>query len=152
MLTPLAPTFSAQSAVRPQRKRRPPQGNRRGVAATEFAVCLPVLLLLVLGMMETCSMIFLKQSLAVAAYEGAHTAVKPDATAAEVEAVCQGILADRRVRDAQITVTPGNLSSLPPGDYIEVRITAPSDSNGMLPLRFFRGKTLDAAAVVMKEI
>ena len=125
---------------------------RRGLAATEFAVCLPVLLLIILGMMETCSMIFVKQSLAVAAYEGAHTAVKPDATAAEVQAVCQAILADRRVDNAEITVTPGDLPGTPVGDYIEVRITAPSDSNGMLPLRFFRGKTLDASAVVMKEL
>lgn len=127
-------------------------GHRRGLAATEFAVCLPVLLLVVMGMMETCSMIFLKQSLAVAAYEGAHTAVKPEATAAEVETVCQAILADRRVRDAVVTVTPGNLPGMPVGEYIEVRITAPSENNNMLPLRFFRGKILDASAVVMKEI
>lgn len=97
-------------------------------------------------------MIFLKQSLAVAAYEGAHTAVKPEATAAEVETVCQAILADRRVRDAVVTVTPGNLPGMPVGEYIEVRITAPSENNNMLPLRFFRGKILDASAVVMKEI
>jgi Flp pilus assembly protein TadG len=135
-----------------RRTRRFAAGSRRGLAATEFAVCLPVLLLVVMGMMETCSMIFLKQSLAIAAYEGAHTAVKPDATAAEVQTVCQAILADRRVRDAVVTVTPGDLPGLAVGQYLEVRITAPSENNNMLPLRFFRGKTLDASAVVMKEI
>jgi hypothetical protein len=152
----MPPLLSSQTAIgsphRHRRGLRSSRSERRGLAATEFAVCLPVLLLFVLGMVETCSMIFLKQSLAVAAYEGAHTAVKPNATAADVEAVCQGIFADRRIQGANVTVTPGDIRATPVGEFIEVRITAPSDSNGMLPLRFFRGKTLDAAAVVMKEI
>ena len=142
------PSSHRIAAAAPRRVRR----DRRGLAATEFAVCLPVLLLVVLGMMETCSMIFLKQSMAIAAYEGAHQAVKPDATAAEVQTVCQSILADRRVRDAVVTVTPNNLPALAVGEYIEIQVTAPSESNNMLPLRFFRGKVLDASAVVMKEI
>lgn len=133
-------------------QRHPIKNSRRGVAATEFAVCLPVLLLLVLGMMETCSMIFLKQSLAITAYEGAHTAVKADATAAEVQTICDGILADRRIQGATITVTPNNIAAVPAGDYIEIRVTAPTDRNGLLPLNFFRGRQIDAAAVVMKEI
>ncbi|MGI9456232.1 MAG: TadE/TadG family type IV pilus assembly protein [Aeoliella sp.] len=128
------------------------QPNRRGVAATEFAVCLPVIVLLVLGMIETCSMIFVKQSLAVAAYEGAHTAVKDQATAAEVRATCNSILADRRVNAATVSVLPNDLPGTPPGDFMTVRISAPSDQNGLLPLRFFRGKTLEASAVIMKEI
>lgn len=126
--------------------------SRRGVAAAEFAVCLPVMVLLVLGMIETCSMVFLKQSLSVAAYEGAHVAVKPGATSAEVRATCEGILRDRRVNDATVQVTPNDIPSTPQGDYMEVRITAPSNRNSVLPLRFFRGATIDAAAVVMKEI
>ncbi|MEM6799664.1 MAG: TadE/TadG family type IV pilus assembly protein [Planctomycetota bacterium] len=126
--------------------------NRRGVAATEFAVCLPVLVLLLLGMIETCSMVFLKQSLACAAYEGAHTALMPDATAADVRRVCEEILADRRVQGATIDVSPSNLNSMPDGDYLEVTITAPSDRNGVIPGRFFRGQTLSSTAVMMKEI
>lgn len=133
-------------------KRRTRNSNRRGVAAAEFAVCLPVMVLLVLGMIETCSMIFLKQSLAVAAYEGAHMAVKPGATSAEVRATCQGILRDRRVNAANIQINPGSVDAVAPGDYMTIRVTAPSDRNGVLPLKFFRGKNLESAATVMKEI
>ncbi len=125
---------------------------RRGVAATEFAVCLPVLVLLMLGMIEACTMIFLKQSLACAAYEGAHTAVMPNATAADVRSVCEGILEDRRVRDATIQITPNNLTNLAEGQYFEVRISAPSSSNAVLPGRFFRGRTLSSSATMMKEV
>ena len=126
--------------------------DRQGVAAVEFAVCLPVILLLVLGMIETCSMIFVKQSLAVAAYEGAHAGVKFKATASEVRTTCEGILRDRRVKGATITVTPNDLRSLPLGEYFTIRVDAPSDSNGFLPLRFFRGTRLESSAVMMKEI
>lgn len=136
--------------TRPQNSKR--MAPRRGVAAAEFAVCLPVMVLLLTGMIETCSMVFLKQSLAVAAYEGAHTAVKPNATTADVRATCQSILADRRINDADIQVTPAEILGLAPGEYMTIRITAPSNSNGVLPLRFFRGVTIDASAVVMKEI
>ncbi len=132
----------------PKRVRR----SRHGVAAAEFAVCLPVIVLLVLGMIETCSMVFLKQSLSVAAYEGAHMAVKPGATADDVRATCNSILLDRRVNAATVQVTPSDIVSTPEGEYMEIRVTAPSDRNGMLPLRFFRGNNIDAAAIVMKEI
>lgn len=134
------------------RARRPTHTPRRGVAATEFALCLPIMVLLVVGMIETCSMVFLKQSLAVAAYEGAHTAVRPGATTADVQSTCEGILRDRRIDGATVTVAPGEVSDIPAGDYMTIRIAAPSDQNNVLPLKFFRGTTIDASAVVMKEI
>lgn len=126
--------------------------DRRGVAAAEFAVCLPVLILLLLGMIETCSMIFLKQALACAAYEGAHTAVLADATAADVRTVADGILADRRVRGGTVEVIPNNLPGLAAGEFFEIRVSAPTDRNSILPGRFFRGQTLRSSAVFMKEI
>lgn len=125
--------------------------QRRGVAATEFAVCLPVMILLLLGTIECCSMIFLKQSLAVAAYEGGHTALLPDATSAEVQAAGAAVLADRRVNSATIQLVPGALSSVAEGDFFEVRVSAPTDANRILPLSFFGGQTLSASAVFMKE-
>ncbi|MEM9660354.1 MAG: TadE/TadG family type IV pilus assembly protein, partial [Planctomycetota bacterium] len=39
------------------------RSTRCGLAVTELAVCLPVVVLLVLAMIEACTMIFLKQSL-----------------------------------------------------------------------------------------
>lgn len=132
--------------------RRSNKTRRHGVAATEFAVCLPIMVLLALGMIETCSMVFLKQSLAVAAYEGAHTAVKPGATSADVRITCESILRDRRIDGATITVAPGEVANVPAGEYMTIRITAPSDQNNVLPLQFFRGANIDAAAVMMKEI
>lgn len=141
-----------QSKQRASRAVKQTVHDRNGVAAAEFAVCLPVLILLLLGMIETCSMLFLKQALACAAYEGAHTAVLADATAADVRTVAEGILRDRRVQNGTIEVIPNNLPALAEGEFFEIRVSAPTDSNSILPGRFFRGQTLSSSAVFMKEI
>lgn len=134
-----------------RRRQTPQNGDRRGVAASELAVCLPVIALLVLAMIEACTMIFLKQSLTVAAYEGARTALVPNATDAQVQAACDGVLRDRRVQAAQVTLRPANLASVASGEYIEVIVAAPTDPNSVIPGSFLRGRTLSATAVMMKE-
>src|SRR5690349_16362046 len=80
--------------------------KRQGVAASELAVCLPVLVLLVLAMIEACTMIFLKQSLTVSAYEGVRIALLPNATTSQAQAAANSVLADRRVKNGAVTVTP----------------------------------------------
>jgi Flp pilus assembly protein TadG len=121
------------------------------VAAAELAVCLPVIVLLVLGMIEACTMIFLKQSLTVAAYEGARTAIRPNADAADVQSTCDGVLTDRRVAAGVVAVSPKDISSAAIGDYIEVTVSAPAGRNSVIPGSFFRGRTLSATASMMKE-
>lgn len=124
--------------------------RRRGVAAAELAVCLPVMVLLVVGTIETSSMIFLKQSLTVAAYEGGRTAIIPAATSADVIATCQEILSDRRVNGASIDVSP-DVESAVTGDFIQVQVTAPCNQNTIITGRFFRNRDLIGAASFMKE-
>jgi hypothetical protein len=127
------------------------RANRRAVAASELAVCLPVLVLLVLAMIESCTMIFLKQSLTVAAYEGVREALEPAADAIGVRAKCDGVLTDRRVQGGEVVVTPANFDTLAPGQYIRVTVSAPAGRNSVIPGSFFRGRTLSASATMMKE-
>lgn len=125
--------------------------TRRGVAATELAVCLPVVVLIVIATIEACSALFLKQSLTVAAYEGVRTALAERSTPSNVEATCQQILQDRKVQGATITISPKNITSLKPGDFIDVTVSAPCDENSVVPAAFYRGKTLSATASMMVE-
>jgi Flp pilus assembly protein TadG len=129
----------------------PHRRRRRGVAAVELAVCLPVIVLLVLGTIEACSMIFLKQSLSVAAYEGARTAVVPGMTKDDVQAACQQLLADRNVSGGQVTVKPADIVALNPGDFVDVTVSAPCNANSVVPNTFYRGRTLSATASMMIE-
>src|SRR5829696_4259926 len=89
--------------------------TRRGVAAAELAVCLPIVVLLVIATIESCSALFLKQSLTASAYEGVRAAIKKGATTASVQTACNQILADRRITGTQVTLTPTTISSLKPG-------------------------------------
>jgi len=125
--------------------------NARGVAAAELAVCLPVVVLLVVATIEACSAVFLKQSLTVAAYEGARTALVEGATANTVQAKCDQILSDRRIEGGTVTVQPSDIASLRPGDFIDVTVTAPCAANAVVPTSFYRGRTLSATAAMMIE-
>jgi Flp pilus assembly protein TadG len=125
--------------------------SRQGVAAAEFAVCLPVMVLLVLAMIESCTMIFLKQSLTVTAYEGVRTALEESAVGADVQSTCQQILADRQIQGGTVTINPTNFEALSPGEYIEVTVSAQADLNSVIRGSFFSGKTLTATATMMKE-
>lgn len=128
-----------------------PRPRRRGVAATEFAVCLPIIVLLVLGTIEACSMIFLKQTLAIAAYEGARTAIIPGATKAQVEAACNQLLTDRKVTGGTVVVKPANFDALAPGEFVDVTVRAPCNANSIVRNKFYKGKTLTSTASMMIE-
>ena len=133
-------------------RRRLPNGKSRlGVAAAELAVCLPVVVLLVIATIEACSALFLKQSLTAAAYEGVRTAIDQGATTASIQAACNQILDDRKIQGAKITIKPSNIASLNPGDFVDVTVTAPCNSNTPVPTTFYRGRTLSATASMMFE-
>ena len=126
-------------------------GKRRGVAAAELAVCLPVVVLLVIGTLEACSALFLKQSLTVAAYEGVRTALEEGATTTTVQAACNQVLTDRKIQGAKITITPSNIAALNPGDFIDITVSAPCSPNSIVPAAFYKGRTLSATASMMIE-
>jgi Flp pilus assembly protein TadG len=125
--------------------------KRRGVAAAELAVCLPVVVLMVLATIEACTMIFLKQSLTVASYEGVRTALVKDATSADVQAACKQVLSDRRVDGATVTINPSNVAALQPGDRVAVTVDAPCAPNSALPVMFYKGNTLESTSTMMIE-
>ncbi|TWU29894.1 TadE/TadG family type IV pilus assembly protein [Bythopirellula polymerisocia] len=132
-------------------RRNHSQSLRSGVAAAEFAVCFPVVVLIVLATIEACTMVFLKQSLTVAAYEGARTAISLNATTAQAEQSAQQILTERRVRGGTVSMTPSNLAGVNAGEYIEVEVSAPATLNSVVPITFYRGRNLKASATMMRE-
>lgn len=128
-----------------------PRESRRGAAMVEFALTLPLLLIIVLGTIESCSMLHLKQTLHIAAYEAARVALVPKTTNAQVTNAAQAILTDRRVQGSAISITPSSFSSAPISSYITVTVTAPSNSNFAVPLLFYRNKTITGSCSMMKE-
>ena len=130
-------------------KRR--QFGRRGVAAVEFAVCLPVIVLLVFGAIEASSFIFLKQSLNVAAYEGIRESIRVDADNANGMDRASNILNSRNVQDFFVSFPSGESGDATRGDEIVIEVTAPTSTNSPLAGQFVSNRTLTARVVMVKE-
>lgn len=124
---------------------------RHGLAAAELAVCLPIIVLILLASIEACSAVFLKHSLTAAAYEGVRVALDQNGTSASVKAKCEEILSDRRVKGATVKIKPASVESLKPGEYVDVTITAPCSENAIVPVTFYRGRSMSATASMMIE-
>jgi Flp pilus assembly protein TadG len=128
-----------------------PHRVRRGVCATELAVCLPLLLLFVVGAVECCTMIYVDQTLAIASYEGVREAIRFDATNDEVEDQCQLLLTARRVSGATIDIDPPDVAQVPRGTEISITVSASCGENSVLTVWFFDDKTLTETSKMVKE-
>lgn len=125
--------------------------DRQGLAVVELAIYLPLLILLVFGSIDCCTMIYLKHSLTVASYEGARVALQSGSNSGDVTAASATFLAMRQVQGANITTTPANVNSAQPGDVVTVRVSAPCAANAMVVSKFFGGTTLASTTTVIKE-
>ena len=127
------------------------RSDRRGVAAVEFAVCLPVIVLLVFGSIEASSFIFLKQSLNVAAYEGIREAVRSGSTSSDAIDRAENILSSREVNDFQVRFPSGNVANASRGSEIVIEVSAPTETNSPLAGQFITNRVLTARVVMVKE-
>jgi len=99
------------------------RNRERGAAAVEFALVLPVLLLLVLGMLEFSRAYNVQISLTSAAREGARVmAIHDDPTMAQNAAVAAA--PSVALTTAQVAVSPSSCSANP-GATVNVTITYP---------------------------
>lgn len=125
--------------------------NRRGAAVVEFAVCLPLIVLIVFGSIEAASMLFLRQATVQSAYEGAKVAIQADATDADVQAAATQVIAGRQLSNVTISTIPASIDDLDPGTTIQVTVSAPGDENSMFPFGPFRNRQVSADAFMVKE-
>ncbi len=148
---PSNPGQQNQSGV-PHRRGVPRRGRaRRAVAAAEFAVCLPILVLLVFGAIEASSFIFLKQALSVAAYEGAREAALNNSTSTAAKDRAANILAARNVQGFEVRFPDGDPNAVQRGNEISVEVVAPTQPNSPLAGQFVSNRDLVARVVMLKE-
>ena len=133
-----------------RRCRTRPEG-RRGVATVELAVCLPVLLLLVVGAIESSNFIFLKQAVTVAAYEAAQVSTRAGGKAADGQQRAQQILAARSVDSSTITFSPANPDQAVRGTLVSVSVTAPVSANSIGLDWFYDDQSVSAAVTMVRD-
>ena len=99
-------------------------GKRCGVATVETAVCLPFILLMVFAGVEFSNVVFLKQTVNLAAYEAAKTLTAPGDNNALAIQTAQGIMTTRRTPNYTISITPAVTENTPRGTSVSVTVTA----------------------------
>jgi Flp pilus assembly protein TadG len=101
--------------------------NRRGATTVELALVLPVLFLVVFAAFEFSRLNMLKHLADAAAYEGAREGIVIGATASDVQAKANAILAAGYAVDATITTIPATITEST--TVVEVQVSIPVDGN-----------------------
>lgn len=116
--------------------------TRRGVAAVETAVCLPVVFIVVFGAIEISSGIFQQHVVRTAVHETAKIAARGTSDLSDAQAICEEIL-DQRGFPPEFTATlaivpRGNPATGPLGTDFNTGSVAPDVNNvgGGFPVTF----------------
>jgi TadE-like protein len=125
--------------------------SRNGVAAVEFAVCLPVLVLIVFGMIEASNAIYLKHALTIGAYEVARSVSEPGGLESDAETRFNEVMSARGIENATFTINPSIDSTVLPGTPISVTVQAPANSNSIGPQWYYRDATLSATIGMVRN-
>jgi len=126
---------------------KPGSFTRRGAATVELAICLPAMVLVTLGAIESTNAIYLKQSLTSIAYEGVRLATSSGGTTADAESLCQQLLTSRNISGATVTCTSISANTAP-GTPITVNVAASVSNNSVGVSRYFRSTILTGSATM----
>jgi len=96
-----------------------------------------------LATIEACAMIYLKQTLKIAAFEGARVGMVPGSIALNVQAQSQLVLTDHSVVKSSISMLPAEPASLVNGDFFRVTVSAQCAPNSLIGGWFYAGRTLN---------
>ena len=126
---------------------------RQGVAAVEVAICLPVLFTLTLATMDLCSLFFLKESVTIAAYEGARQGIDRGQTDADVRERVQEFLDERSIAygGSVVTISSPGFDSADTLEHVTVTVTVPCRNNLLAPDGLYGELSVSASVTMRKE-
>lgn len=127
--------------------------RRRGTATAEFAVCLPVLVVLIIGINETCSAIFLKEQVTVAAYEGARIGIQRQGTNEQVEQRIIDFLNERGIvfdESEVVSISTPSFNDATAMVHVTTTVSVPVSGNSITG-SFFTDQDVSASVTLRKE-
>ena len=126
--------------------------NRRGVAAVEFAVVLPVFLLLVFGMIEYGRMIMVQQIITNASREGARVAILDGMTNADVTSTIDTYLNNSGIAGANVSVATNPPVAPDYAESMTIAVDIPFGQVSWLPTPIYlSGRLLTATTTMRRE-
>jgi Flp pilus assembly protein TadG len=117
----------------------------------ELAVCLPVIMLLVLGSIEAASLIFIKQAMVQTAYEASIVAIKNNSTNADAIAAANQVVRGHRLNGLTLSFSPADVARAPRGSVVAVTATVPAGSHRLINSRIIGVDQVSATALMIKE-
>lgn len=109
------------------------------------------MVVLVFSSVEMANGIFLKQAVAVAAYEGARTASQTLGTEAAARTRIDEVLTARGISNETVTISP-SLTNVVRGTQISVTVSVPSSELGsVLSLQFLNNKTFARTVTMVRQ-
>ena len=127
--------------------------RRKGVAAAEFAVVLPIFVTLFIGVNETCTALYLKEQVTIAAYEGARVGIQRKSTNAFAVDRVKDFLDERGVTyDAQkvVVISSPGFDTAQTMEHVTTTVTVPLKGNSLTG-GFFTDQELSASVTMRKE-
>ena len=110
-----------------------------------------------MGTLEACAGIYLKESITICAFEGTRVGVRRNGTAQDVRDTVLAALADRQViipgddSSLGVTITPSNFDSLDALDEINVQIVAPTAGNSLYIFDSFVNRNVSCSVTMVRE-
>ena len=141
--------FVSHNRLENSRRRK---SRRRGAAAAEFAVVLPVFMLVVFGIFEFGRMIMVQQVLTNASREGARLACIDGSSVTDVQSAVNTYLINASISGVTVNVTPNPLSNATPGSQVTVATSVPfADVSWVSSGWFTTDVTLSSNCVMRRE-
>ncbi len=127
--------------------------GRRGAAATEMALVLPVFIMLILGMFELGRALMIKQSLTYAAQDACRVAILDGSTLASVRSKATASLQPIGIVATSVTVTtdPTAPSSGGYNTPVSVTVSVPYADVSIVPSTFIPGTAVLSVTVTMRR-
>lgn len=145
--------FSLSRQLKRPRRRR---NQRRGGAIVETAFCIPLVILLMLGTLEVCSAIYLRESLKVAAFEGIRVGIRKGGTPQDIQDRANAVLQSRGItipNNGQfgVKITPADFNNIQALEPVTVQVIAPTQGNSAFIFNSFLNRRVAAHVTMVRE-
>lgn len=117
----------------------------------EFALSLPLFLAIGFGTLETCRMLYLRQSLKIAAYEAARIAIVPGVDAEAVKDQSDLILNGRNVSSYNFSCSPADPDAANLGEVITVTVSVNAADYAIIGGWFYQDDVVTQSVSIMAE-
>ena len=122
----------------------------KGALTVEFALTLPVLLMILFAAYELGRANMLRNTAEAAAYEGARRGIVPGRDADDVRDTVNFVLSTSGIKDADVRITPSEITLA--SESVLVEIDVPMAGNTMIPAVFTRGMSFRGQCELNREL